>query len=62
MKVESFSKGMRRLSIAMGIIHDPMLLFLDEPTPGLDDQSARTIRDLIRQLYSRGATIFLTTQ
>lgn len=61
-KVENFSKGMRRrLSIAMAIIHKPMLLFLDEPTPGLDAQSARAIRGLLRQLNAQGATIFLTT-
>ncbi len=61
-KVQDFSKGMRRrLSIAMAIIHKPTLLFLDEPTPGLDAQSARAIRDLIRQLNADGTTIFLTT-
>ena len=61
-KVENFSKGMRRrLSIAMAIIHQPKLLFLDEPTPGLDAQSARAIRDLIRQLNAEGTTIFLST-
>jgi len=61
-KVEDFSKGMRRrLSIAMAIIHEPTLLFLDEPTPGLDAQSARAIRDLIRRLNAEGTTIFLTT-
>ena len=61
-KVENFSKGMRRrLSIAMAIIHRPTLLFLDEPTPGLDAQSARAIRDLIRRLNAEGTTIFLTT-
>jgi ABC-2 type transport system ATP-binding protein len=61
-KVENFSKGMRRrLSIAMAIIHKPTLLFLDEPTPGLDAQSARVIRDLIRRLNAEGTTIFLTT-
>ena len=61
-KAENFSKGMRRrLSIAMAIIHTPALLFLDEPTPGLDAQSARTIQDLIRQLNTGGTTIFLTT-
>ena len=61
-KVENFSKGMRRrLSIAMAIIHTPALLFLDEPTPGLDAQSARTIQGLIRQLNAEGTTIFLTT-
>ena len=61
-KVENFSKGMRRrLSIAMAIIHKPTLLFLDEPTPGLDAQSARAIQDLIRRLNATGTTIFLTT-
>jgi ABC-2 type transport system ATP-binding protein len=61
-KVEEFSKGMRRrLSIAMAIIHRPSLLFLDEPTPGLDAQSARAIRGLIRQMNAEGTTVFLTT-
>ena len=61
-KVEDFSKGMRRrLSIAMAIIHKPALLFLDEPTPGLDAQTARAIRDLVRRLNAAGTTIFLTT-
>jgi ABC-2 type transport system ATP-binding protein len=69
-KAEAFSKGMRRrLWIAMAIIHRPTLLFLDEPTPGLDAQSARAIRDLIRQMNApgpalskaEGTTIFLTT-
>jgi len=61
-KAENFSKGMRRrLSIAMAIIHKPALLFLDEPTPGLDVQSTRTIHGLIRQLSADGTTIFLTT-
>ncbi len=45
----------------MAIIHKPALLFLDEPTPGLDAQSARTIQGLIRQLSADGTTIFLTT-
>ena len=61
-KVADFSKGMRRrLCIAMAIIHRPSLLFLDEPTPGLDVQSARLIRELIRELNSQGTTVFLTT-
>ena len=61
-KVENYSKGMkRRLSIAMGVIHQPQILFLDEPTPGLDPQSARTIRELIKDLNKNGCTIFLTT-
>ena len=61
-KAENFSKGMRRrLSIAMAVIHKPALLFLDEPTPGLDAQSARAIQTLIRQLNAEGTTVFLTT-
>jgi len=61
-KVEDFSRGMRRrLAIAMAIIHDPTLLYLDEPTPGLDAQSARAIRDLIRRLNAEGTTVFLST-
>jgi ABC-2 type transport system ATP-binding protein len=61
-RVEDFSKGMRRrLSIAMAVIHRPTLLFLDEPTPGLDAQSARAIRELIRRLNAEGTTVFLTT-
>jgi len=61
-KAEDFSRGMRRrLSIAMGIIHRPSLLFLDEPTAGLDAQSVRSIRDLIRQLNAEGTTVFMTT-
>ena len=61
-KAENFSKGMRRrLSIAMAIIHKPALLFLDEPTPGLDAQSARAIQEMIRRLNEDGTTVFLTT-
>jgi ABC-2 type transport system ATP-binding protein len=61
-KAEAFSRGMRRrLSIAMAVIHDPKLLFLDEPTAGLDAQSKRIIHWLIGQLNAQGATIFLTT-
>ena len=61
-KVENFSKGLRkRVAIAMALIHDPSLLFLDEPTAGLDVQSARMIREFLRRLNERGTTIFLTT-
>jgi ABC-2 type transport system ATP-binding protein len=61
-KAENFSKGMRRrLSIAMAIIHKPSLLFLDEPTPGLDAQSIRAIWGLIRQMNAEGTTVFITT-
>ncbi|TET76067.1 MAG: ATP-binding cassette domain-containing protein [Dehalococcoidia bacterium] len=62
MKVEGFSKGMkRRLTIAMALVHRPSILFLDEPTTGLDARSAVFVRDLIRRLKDKGTTIFLTT-
>ncbi len=58
----TYSKGMKRkLTIAAGIIHRPRILFLDEPTTGIDVVSARKIRNLILDLNSGGATIFLTT-
>ncbi|MFW6111234.1 MAG: ATP-binding cassette domain-containing protein [Thermoproteota archaeon] len=61
-KVRGYSKGMqRRLILAMGMIHDPPILFLDEPTSGLDVQSRRLIKRRIRELNREGKTIFLTT-
>jgi ABC-2 type transport system ATP-binding protein len=58
----AYSKGMKRkLTIAAGIIHNPRILFLDEPTTGIDVTSARQIRQLIRSLNQGGTTIFLTT-
>jgi ABC-2 type transport system ATP-binding protein len=61
-RVRGFSKGMkRRLTIAMGLINDPQLLFLDEPTYGLDVQSNLIIRDVLHTLTERGVTVFLTT-
>lgn len=51
----------KRVSIAKAMIHEPKILFLDEPTVGLDTQARRLIWDLIRQLNSGGTTIFLTT-
>lgn len=61
-KVHGFSKGMkRRLTLAMGLVNNPRLLFLDEPTSGLDVQSNLIIREVIRDLTSRGVTVFLTT-
>ncbi|MBM9536254.1 ABC transporter ATP-binding protein [Desulfobulbus alkaliphilus] len=61
-KFGGYSKGMRRkLTIAAGIIHSPPLLFLDEPTTGIDVASARRIRQLIADLHRSGTTIFLTT-
>ena len=57
-----YSKGMKRkLTIAAGIIHQPEILFLDEPTTGIDVASARQIRQLISDMYRDGTTIFLTT-
>ena len=57
-----YSKGMKRkLTIAAGIIHNPPLLFLDEPTTGIDVASARQIRQLIAEFNRSGKTIFLTT-
>ncbi|MFP4622414.1 MAG: ABC transporter ATP-binding protein [Bacteroidales bacterium] len=61
-KFNGYSKGMKRkLTIAAGIIHRPEILFLDEPTTGIDVASARQIRQLISDLYQGGTTIFLTT-
>jgi ABC-2 type transport system ATP-binding protein len=61
-KFEGYSKGMKRkLAIAAGIIHDPPILFLDEPTTGIDVAGARRIRQLIVDLQQAGKTIFLTT-
>ena len=61
-KVKTFSKGMQqRLIVAMGLINDPKLLFLDEPTAGLDVESVRLIRELIREFNSKRITIILTT-
>ncbi len=57
-----YSKGMKRkLTLAAGIIHHPEILFLDEPTTGIDVESARQIRKLIQDLNKQGCTIFLTT-
>jgi len=57
-----YSKGMKRkLTIAAGIMHEPQILFLDEPTTGIDVASARQIRQLIASLNQSGTTIFLTT-
>jgi ABC-2 type transport system ATP-binding protein len=61
-KFGGYSKGMkRRLTIAAGIIHKPPILFLDEPTTGIDVASARQLRQLIEDLHRQGTTIFLTT-
>ncbi|HZY93123.1 MAG TPA: ABC transporter ATP-binding protein [Thermoplasmata archaeon] len=61
-RVEEFSRGMKqKLHIARGILHEPEMLFLDEPTIGLDPKSARETRKLVRGLAADGVSIFLTT-
>lgn len=61
-KVGTFSKGMRqRLALARALLHEPQVLFLDEPTAGLDPEVAREVRELIQRLSEKGRTIFLST-
>jgi len=61
-KVKTFSKGMlQRLGIAQALLNDPDLLFLDEPTSGVDPVGRRTLRDLILELRDEGTTIFLNS-
>jgi ABC-2 type transport system ATP-binding protein len=61
-KFAGYSKGMKRkLTFAAGIIHQPPILFLDEPTTGIDVASARQVRQIIATLHSKGTTVFLTT-
>jgi len=61
-RVKTFSGGMKhRLNLAAGLIHEPRLLFLDEPTTGLDPQARLAVWELIRQFQSEGVTILLTT-
>ena len=61
-KVGTYSGGQkRRLDIGLGLVHDPQLLFLDEPTTGLDPQSRARVWDEVRRMHDRGTTIFVTT-
>lgn len=60
--VETYSKGMvQRLQIARGLINDPKIIFMDEPTVGLDPVGANMLRDLIRKMKEEGRTVLLTT-
>jgi ABC-2 type transport system ATP-binding protein len=61
-QVKSFSGGMkRRLNLVMSLVHQPSILFLDEPTAGLDPQARRLVWDFIKELKQTGMTIILTT-
>jgi ABC-2 type transport system ATP-binding protein len=60
--LETYSQGMRqKLALTAVLIHEPQVLFLDEPTNGLDPRSARVVKDVLRQICDRGATVFMTT-
>ena len=62
-RVSTYSGGMRRrLDIAMSLMVDPLVLFLDEPTTGLDPQNRIAMWDLVKNLALKGTTVFLTTQ
>jgi len=61
-RVETYSKGMKqRLHLARGLIHDPQLIFMDEPTIGLDPEIAKETRNMIKELVEKGKTVLLTT-
>jgi len=61
-KIAKFSKGMRqKIAIARAIVHEPRILFLDEPTASLDPEASKVVRDFILQLKARGGTILLNT-
>src|SRR6202030_2771088 len=61
-KIRTYSKGMKqRLGLAQAMMHDPEVIFLDEPTDGVDPVGRREIRDLLQQLKGQGKTIFLNS-
>ena len=60
--MRKFSKGMlQRLGLAQAVLHDPKLLFLDEPMSGLDPMGRREVRDMIQELRHEGKTVFFST-
>ena len=60
--VQSYSRGMRqKLALCAALIHDPKIVFLDEPTVGLDPAGARQMKEVLRHLCSEGRTVFLST-
>ncbi len=62
-RIKGYSGGMkRRLDLASALVHEPDVLFLDEPTTGLDPGSRLTVWDEVRRINGRGTTVFLTTQ
>jgi len=61
-RIEKYSGGMkRRLNIAVGLLHKPQLMFMDEPTVGIDPQNRRNILDMIKALRDQGMTVLYTT-
>jgi ABC-2 type transport system ATP-binding protein len=61
-RIKGMSGGQKqRLAIALALVHDPQIIFLDEPTTGLDPQARRTLWDIILRLKERGKTVVLTT-
>ncbi len=61
-RVGTFSKGMmQKVALARALLHEPAVVFLDEPTAGLDPESCAGVRAMIRELRDRGCTVFLTT-
>ena len=61
-RCEGFSKGMRqKVALAGALVHEPRLIILDEPLTGLDAGSARQVKDVLKELVSRGATVIMTT-
>jgi ABC-2 type transport system ATP-binding protein len=61
-KIQTYSGGMkRRINIAVGLLHKPKLIFMDEPTVGIDPQSRRRILDMVKELNQQGLTVLYTT-